>query len=321
MDFYSPAALLSLALIMFVAGVVQAAVGFAGGLFAIPLFVLLGMELPQAVMIALIGSFIQSVMGAYQLRRELDPRATIRPALLRLVTMPLGVATLWQLNQLEATRVKQFIGVMLLAIVVSQRVWRVRPRAKLHPAWEYLALGLSGFMAGLCGMGGPAMILWVMAHDWTAKKSRAFMFFVFSAGMIPQGLMLWYQFGELVHAPAIVGTLGVFITMLGTQLGLQIGHGFSKSRLRAIVFTLLIFIALSAMLSPYTADHQPTAVRQVKPPPAKNSGTRPPRRIHACEARRCARHLLDRRAPGDLVPSAEPLPAAARAVVELYRLR
>jgi len=210
------------------------------------------MELPQAVMIALIGSFIQSVMGAYRLRHHIDPRITIRPALLRLVTLPLGVYTLWQLNHMAATQVKQIIGLILLVIVLVQWFWHVEPRERLHPAWEYFALATSGFMAGLCGMGGPAMILWVMAHNWTAAKSRAFMFFVFTAGMIPQGLMLWYQFGALIYKPALIGGLGFFITMAGTHIGLHIGHGFSKARLRSIVFSILIFIAASAMLSPYT---------------------------------------------------------------------
>jgi uncharacterized protein len=247
MDF-SPTTLLILGVVMFVAGVVQAAVGFAGGLIAIPLFVLMGMKLPQAVMIALIGSFIQSVMGAYQLRHEIDPRTTIRPALLRLITMPLGMYVMWQLNQMALVYTKQAIGVVLLVIVSVQWLWNVEPRERLHPAWEYLALSVSGFMAGVCGMGGPAMILWVMAHNWSAKKSRAFMFFV----LVPQGLLLWYEFGELIYMPALIGTLGFFITMIGTHLGLKIGHGFSKARLRSIVFSILIFIAVSAMLSPYT---------------------------------------------------------------------
>ena len=251
MDF-SPATLLILGVVMFVAGVVQSAVGFAGGLIAIPMFVLMGMKLPQAVMIALIGSFIQSVMGAYHLRHDIDPRTTIRPALLRLVTMPVGVYVLWEINQLAITQVKQFIGLVLLVIVLVQWWWKVEPRERLHPAWEYLALGISGFMAGVCGMGGPAMILWVMAHNWSAKKSRAFMFFVFLAGLIPQGLLLWYEFGDLVIQPALIGVLGAFITVIGSQIGLKIGHGFSKARLRTIVFSLLIFIAVSAMLTPYT---------------------------------------------------------------------
>lgn len=249
---FTPTTLLILGVVMFVAGVVQAAVGFAGGLIAIPLFVLMGMKLPQAVMIALIGSFLQSVMGAYQLRHDIDPRTTIRPAILRLVTMPLGVYVLWEINQLAITYVKQFIGLVLLVIVLVQWLWKIEPRERLHPAWEYLALSLSGFMAGVCGMGGPAMILWVMAHNWSAKKSRAFMFFVFIAGLIPQGLLLWYEFGEMVYRPALIGALGAVVTLLGTQIGLNIGHGFSKARLRTLVFSILIFIAVSAMLSPYT---------------------------------------------------------------------
>lgn len=241
--------IVALAAIIFTSGVVQAAAGFAGGLFAIPLFVMLGLKLEQAVMISLIGSFIQSVMGAYLMRPHIDPRITIRPALLRMITIPLGVYTLTQLNTLGASQIKQFVGVLLFAIVVVQWIWRVQPRDHLHPLWEYIALALSGFMAGLCGMGGPAMILWVMAHNWSAAKSRAFMFFVFSAGMIPQGLIYVWQFGEVVYEPALIGLVGIVITMAGTHIGLKIGHTFSKARLRRLAYILLILIATSAMLS------------------------------------------------------------------------
>ena len=242
--------IIALAAIIFTAGVVQAAAGFAGGLFAIPLFVMLGLKLEQAVMISLIGAFVQSVMGAYLMRTHIDPRITIRPALLRLVTIPIGVFALTQVNTMGASQIKQLVGVLLLLIVAVQWVWRVQPRDHLHPGWEYFALALSGFMAGFCGMGGPPMILWVMAHNWTALKSRAFMFFVFSAGMIPQGLIYWWEFGEVIYEPALIGLVGVVFTMAGTHFGLKIGHTFSKSRLRRIAYVLLILIATSAMLSP-----------------------------------------------------------------------
>jgi uncharacterized membrane protein YfcA len=229
--------------------VIQAAVGFAGGLFAIPLVVMLGMRLEQAVVVSLFGSFVQSLMGAYRLRSYIDPKITIRPALLRLVTLPLGLYALVHLSTYGEHRIKQFIGLILLVIVLVQWIWRVQPRDQLHPAWEYLALALSGFMAGLCGMGGPPMILWVMAHTWTAAKSRAFLFFVFSAGMIPQGLIYWWKFGSVIYEPALLGAMGIFFTMFGTHWGLKIGHTFSKTRLRSLAYFILILIAASAILS------------------------------------------------------------------------
>jgi hypothetical protein len=44
-------------------------------------------------------------------------------------------------------------------------------------AFAAAALGL----AGICGMGGPPLVLWAMAHDWPADKVRAFLFACFAA--------------------------------------------------------------------------------------------------------------------------------------------
>jgi uncharacterized membrane protein YfcA len=246
----SPSETIAIGAIMFLAGVIQATVGFAGGLFGIPLLVRVGLSLPQAVMVSLIGSLVQSATGAYQLRREIDPRITIRPALIRLITLPVGVYVLGLSQSLPADQIKQLIGVVLLAIVFVQWQWQPAPREKLHAAWEWFALGLSGFMAGFCGMGGPAMVLWVMAHCWSAAKSRAFLFFVFAAGMVPQMLLYWWRFGDDVESAMVLGLVGVVITLAGTFVGLRLGAGLAKHRLRRIAYGLLTLIALDAILSP-----------------------------------------------------------------------
>ena len=43
------------------------------------------------------------------------------------------------------------------------------------------------FLLGLCGMGGPVMVLWVLAHDWPMNKARAFLFFLFTTGSADAG--------------------------------------------------------------------------------------------------------------------------------------
>ena len=43
----------------------------------------------------------------------------------------------------------------------------------------------SGVLAGLCGMGGPPLVLWAMAHDWPTQRIRGFLFAPGASAIIP----------------------------------------------------------------------------------------------------------------------------------------
>src|SRR5688500_3379833 len=65
-------AYLLVALILLASSVLQGAVGFASGLFGIPLLMLTGIALPEAVAISLVASAVQNCTAAWQLRHEID---------------------------------------------------------------------------------------------------------------------------------------------------------------------------------------------------------------------------------------------------------
>ena len=238
------------AAITFAACLLQGMIGFGAGLLAIPLLVLAGLPVPQAIGVNVVTSAIQSAWGAYRLRNDLVIGDTWRPILLRLLVLPLGVLTLWWLDELDPQLVKQLLGGMILAIVIVQWVWRVEPRDHLHPGWEWLAFPIGGWMLGFCGMGGPPMVLWVMAHRWSNFRSRAFLFFVFFTGTVPHALCLWLIMGNEVLIGFLLGAVSLPFAWLGTSVGLRLGAQLPKARLRSISYMLLVLIALSAMAQP-----------------------------------------------------------------------
>lgn len=238
-------------LILLAGSVLQGMVGFASGLFGVPLLLMSGFTLPQSVTMVLLAAVVQTVAGSYQLRREIVLREVWRPSLIRLAALPLGIGTLWLFRSLDQQFVKQLVGVLLLLIVVVQGLWRVGPKDTLHPAWEWIAFASSGYMLGLCGMGGPPMALWVMAHDWTTARSRAFLFFVLMTGMLPQSLLLLWLFGSEVMEAGVLGLLGIPLVAAGTVLGLYLGQGLPRARWRGVTYVVLTLIALSAIVSPF----------------------------------------------------------------------
>jgi uncharacterized membrane protein YfcA len=256
------------AAIMFASSVLQGMVGFASGLFGIPLLLMTGFSLPQSVTIILLAAVVQTVAGSYQLRREIDFRRVLRPALIRLAALPLGVSALWVFSSLDRQSIKPVIGVLLLVILIVQWIWPMRPAAEPKPAWEWIAFSLSGFLLGFCGMGGPPMALWVMAHDWSAARSRAFLFFVLMTGMIPQSLLLLYLFGDEVVQAAFLGLLGIPLVMAGTTLGLVLGARLPKARWRRVTYVVLTVIALSAIVSPFWQSRSEPAPKPDAPRPS-----------------------------------------------------
>ncbi|MCA9246278.1 MAG: sulfite exporter TauE/SafE family protein [Planctomycetales bacterium] len=250
MDIFSFPELASFGLILLAAAALQSSIGFAAGLIAIPLMNLAGATLPQAIVMSLVGSLVQTLAGAYRLRRLISIRRYWRPIAIRTLTLPLGVYVLWRVSSLDPAFIRQLIGAVILLFVSVQGICRVRPSDRIHPAWEWLAFGCSGFTLGLVGMGGPPIVLWVMAHRWSSRRARAFLFSVYLAGMIPQALLLFWAFGaDALHAGAAGLVLSPMI-LCGAWVGLAIGDRISRTLLRRIAYVVLVLIGLGALLGP-----------------------------------------------------------------------
>lgn len=247
---------LAVGVVLMCASALQGAVGFAAGLFGIPLLMIVaGMELEAAIMTMLLASFLQNLGGLYHLRRDISFREARWPIVIRLAALPLGLVALHYATSLPKEYVKAVIGVVILALVILQGVLGrsdLQHRDKpLHKAWMPAAFGSSGFLVGFCGMGGPPMVLWVMAQPWSGKQSRAFLFALFTSSLPIHCLILWWQYGERINLAAILAFLCVPWIVTGTWIGLWIGSHLRKSRLRVVAYAILILTAVVAICSPF----------------------------------------------------------------------
>ncbi len=248
---YSPAQLLPAIFILALASFVQGTIGFASGLIAIPLLVLLGLPLPEAITVNLVASAGQNCFAAWRLRREIPYEKAWRPIALRTVALPLGVLLLWLTGALPQEYVKQIVGLLLLAVLIVQWTARVEPREELHAGWDWIAFGMGGIMLGFCGMGGPPIVLWVLAHRWTALRSRAFLFFIFATGMLPHYLLLLFTFGGSVFPATLLGLVSMPVVLAATSGGLYVGGRLPQARLKLATYLALTLIAVSAIVSPW----------------------------------------------------------------------
>ncbi|MEX0653561.1 MAG: sulfite exporter TauE/SafE family protein [Phycisphaeraceae bacterium] len=238
-------------LVLMAGSALQSAVGFGFGLMAIPLMIWAGVPLPMAVTVLAIATVAQMGWSCWQYRVDLAWRPAIPMVVVRLVSLPAGVYLLSLLAEADEGLIRQVVGAMLLGVLALQFGLRVDPRPRVHPGWLVLAGSSSGVLGGLIGMGGPPVILWLMAHDWPARQTRSFLWLTVLAVMPLNLLLLWHHFGQPVVEASVVGLAYTPLVLAGTMAGLWGGDLLSKPRLRAATLALLVVIAVSSIVTPW----------------------------------------------------------------------
>jgi uncharacterized membrane protein YfcA len=245
-----PVFIIPAAIVLILGSALQSAAGFGFGMFAIPLLILMGVEAPAAIATIAVCGLLQTVIGSFTLRRYVDWVQVAGMTFLAAACIPLGVWALRHVTLLDPSQVRQFFGAIVLTALLVQWLWRIRPRDTLHWAWGVLAAVLCGFLGGLAGMGGPPVVMWIMAHRWSNPRSRATLWTLFT-GMAPLQLYFLHdRFGELVASALPAACLLAPICLLGIFPGLWLGARIAKPRLRQISYLIILFISLYAILQP-----------------------------------------------------------------------
>jgi len=243
--------ILAAAVILFLSSAVQSIIGFAFNLLAVPLLIWSGFSLAQAVALTSIPILVQVSVSTWKLREHVVWKEVLPASLIRYLTLPVGISLLYWVNTLDAGTVKQIVGGLLLLILATQRWVRIAPREHLGWGWDLLAFGLSGIMLGMIAMGGPPVVLWLMAHDWSALRTRAFMAALFLLAAPVQLALLWWKLGEEVADSFALGFWMIPLVVAGSLVGIRLGNRLDKERLRKMIMFFLFLTGLFSLLSPW----------------------------------------------------------------------
>jgi uncharacterized membrane protein YfcA len=237
--------------ILCLGSIVQSSSGFGFGLFAVPLFLFLGFPLPETVIIIVVGAAVQKIAAISHLWKAADWKGQAPYMAIGLAMMPVGVYCLYQVSLLNQPFIKQVIGSIILLLLLLQ--WRgiIKPRERVSPVWGYTAGFFSGFLNGLANIGGPPLVLWILAHRWPNEKMRVTPI-AFSVILIPfQVLFMILMFGPRLWEPLLKAILLTPLVLLGTWAGLKMGGKISEKQLLIYMRLLLLFIAISAIVRPF----------------------------------------------------------------------
>ena len=243
--------LLPLAIVLCIGIFAQAASGFAAGLLIVSMLIWLGYSIPEAQASLIVATIPQNLWGVWKFRDSVSIKQVAWPAVGRIGSLPIGIAVLWTMESLPIDQIKQVVGGLMLLITLSICVFRPVPRKELHPGWGIVAFPVSGFLQGLVGMGGPAMVLWVQAHDWDTRQSRGFLFAMYLISIGPAIAMLYMAFGDRIIEPSIIAATLTPLLLVTTSLGLAAGTKLGRKRLRRLTLGVLVLIGLAGLFAPW----------------------------------------------------------------------
>lgn len=243
---------LGISLVLSVGIFVQAATGFAAGMLIVPTLLWLGYLIPEASIALLVATVPQNLYGVYSLRDSIRPRTILWPGVGRVAFFPLGIIALKAIElSLPLVQIRQIVGAVVLAATFATIIYRPSPRERISPIWAWIAFPVSGFLQGLVGMGGPAMVFWVTAHDWTTRQIRGFLFAMYLISIAPGIAILFASFGQRLVSPALGACASIPILLLVTSFGLKFGSWLGRDRLRRVTLGLLIVMGVIGLAAPW----------------------------------------------------------------------
>ena len=73
---------------------------------------------------------------------------------------------------------------------------------------------------------------------------------MYSASILPAGVILYLFFGDQIIAPGIAAAMTIPFLMIATFFGLRIGTAMGRERLRSVTLILLFLMGLSGLAAP-----------------------------------------------------------------------
>jgi uncharacterized protein len=245
--------ILKIGIALAIGSIVQSSAGFGFSLVALPLMLFMGFNLPQAVMINIIASAFQKITAITYIGKSVDWKGHYPYMTIGFLALPVGVFCQYHASFLRQSYIEMGLGVIILVSLVLQWAEIIKVKEKVSCIWGYVAGFSSGFLNGLANIGGPPLVLWILAHSrtWTNEKMRATPIAFALVSMPLQIVFMIIAFGSKMWNPMIKALLLLPVVFAASWIGLKIGEKFSKPILQLYMRLLLLFVVLSSIVKPF----------------------------------------------------------------------
>jgi uncharacterized membrane protein YfcA len=242
-DSFAPEVIALAAAIAAAAGIIRGITGFGGAMvMAPPLALLLGPIFAVPIVLLL-----ESIAAAPMLvgTRTLVRWKVIGPIIaMACLTVPLGTYVLLHVEPQVMRRA--IAAVVIVFSLMLLRGWRYHGAQRLSTS---LGLGgLSGAMVGATGMGGPPIILYLLAGPDPIETTRANLTYFVGAIALTSFLALWVS--------GVVGAEGLWLALLltpgyyiGMVAGTRLFSRFNDTRFRRFTLVFMMVVALGILVA------------------------------------------------------------------------
>jgi uncharacterized membrane protein YfcA len=237
-------------LIIFFASLVQGATGFGFGVIAIPLLTTFYLSPEIALPLSATTAVTQSLYGVIRFRKIIEIREILLLSLYCNIGMVLGVLTLRLVTGFNENLFGIIIGVILLALVLVKTFLKIEPRDEIPRYWGVAALSVGGFICGLAGVGGPVIVLWVLAHKWNNDRIRVTLWSVFLLMTILQIIVYCFVFGNAAFRGFLSGLLIIPVVLVASFAGVLIGNKLNRRTLNIVITVITVLIAVYSIAKP-----------------------------------------------------------------------
>ena len=243
MDSFAPEVLALAAIVAALAGVIRGITGFGGAMVMSPPFaLLLGPLLAVPVVLLLEG--IAATPMLVQLRHQVRWRVIGPIIAAAYVTMPIGT---WALVTADPLLMRRAIAAVVIVFSLVLLIgWRYGGRQRLSTA---VGLGaVSGTMLGATSLGGPPVILYLLAGPDPIETTRANLTYYLGA-LCLAGLALLWLTGVLGVAGLLLAALLAPGYYVGMVAGIRLFSRFDDSRFRRFTLVFMMVIAAGILLA------------------------------------------------------------------------
>lgn len=230
-------------LVLFSAILVQSISGFGGGLIAMSLLPTL-LPLEQVVPLVAMSAICTEALLLFRLRHALQIGSVTRIVVASLLGIPLGILLF---DRLPSGVIVKFLGLFIVSYSLYA-LFNLRVPTIHNPRWGYGFGFVSGLMTGMYNAGGPPLVIYGTAREWSPDEFRSNLqgIFIINSVMVVIGRLISQDFTpEVLHyAPAIPFALG-----LGLLIGGQVSRFIPPAQFRRMVFFILLLLGLRLLLA------------------------------------------------------------------------
>jgi hypothetical protein len=227
---------------VFGAGLARGFIGFGAGLVIMPALAMLYGPVNAVV----IFTVIEVPATAYLLPTTLryaNWRAITPLGVASLITIPLGA---WVLTYVDAETMRRIIAVLVMSAgVLLASGWRYSRTPSLGVT---VSVGLlSGFIGGSANVGGPPVVVFLMAGKNSAMEVRAGIMAYFSFATLYR-ILIYGLYGFFAWRLVWMGAALVLPYMAGIWIGSRAFSGVSEKLFRWVVLGVVFTMGTVALL-------------------------------------------------------------------------